>query len=418
MSEAPGHLIEEPIGRCRQRRHERGIAEAARGDVARVIAAAVPAAAVVDGLVRTDQPFGDDGRSGHHLERRSGRGRGVDRVVEERVARIEQIVRDRLVVTGREVVRIERWIRRERHHAAGPRIEHHHSARDLAAERMAEGLEMFGQGRVHDVLQARIDRGDKRVARHGRLGGELRVGDHLPGRIDHDLLAARRAAQILIVLRLQAVLADHVVWQIALALERFVLIFVDLSDVAEQMRSAGLQRIVADRLRFEIDARQIVEQLRETRDRRHGQIAGENDGTVRFVGRHLVEALVVDAAMVEQPIPERGARNADGRGQRREFRLRIFDLRRDQTDHERRTVAHQHVPAVVVDDAARRGDRDQADLVGLRFGAIFRAMDQLHLYQPHDQDDEQQRAAGDEDADAPRRVPWREGRTPDDHRVM
>ena len=51
-TEPPRHLIEESVGRSGQRRNEGRVAESARRDVARDVAAAIPLAAVVDDFVR------------------------------------------------------------------------------------------------------------------------------------------------------------------------------------------------------------------------------------------------------------------------------------------------------------------------------------------------------------------------------
>ena len=88
VTEPPREPKEIAVARCRQRRNESRVAEAARRNVARVIAAAIPSAGIVDNLIDSNDAFGERGGAGNHLEGRAGRRRRRDGAVEERLRRI------------------------------------------------------------------------------------------------------------------------------------------------------------------------------------------------------------------------------------------------------------------------------------------------------------------------------------------
>ena len=68
--------------------------------------------------------------------------------------------------------------------------------------------------------------------------------------IDDDALAARLAAQVLIVDELETVLADDVVGRITLVLAAIVFLLGDLPDVSECCRTGSAERIIANGLHF------------------------------------------------------------------------------------------------------------------------------------------------------------------------
>src|ERR1700722_3193694 len=100
----------------------------------------------------------------------------------------------------------------------------------------------------------------------------------LPLRVDNDSLAARNAAQRVVVVRLEPVLADDVVGRVALVAQLFVLVFGDLADIAEDVRGERLVGIVADRVRLDVDTGEIALFLRQPRDLRRREVAREDHG--------------------------------------------------------------------------------------------------------------------------------------------
>ena len=136
-------------------------------------------------------------------------------------------------------------------------------------------------------FETAVDVGDERIAGNRSLRRQFDAGNDAILRVDDHALAARDAAQIAIVDVLEPILADDVVGRITLCLSCLVFGFGDLPDVAED-RCAGVpERIVANRLHFQIDAGQDRREFREPRDFGDRQIAREHDRTVGFVRLRL-----------------------------------------------------------------------------------------------------------------------------------
>ena len=157
---------------------------------------------------------------------------------------------------------------------------------------------MLGQ-----LLHAPVERQDQAVAGNRVDGSE--PAHQLALRVDLDAFAAGLAAQHVIVANLEALFADDVVRRVPLVFERVVFVFGDRADVAEDVRTELVIRIVAHRLSLQIDAGQLILRFGQTRHLRGRQIAREDDGAVRFRAGYFVEIFVVDAAMVQEALPER-----------------------------------------------------------------------------------------------------------------
>ena len=170
------------------------------------------------------------------------------------------------------------------------------------------------------------------------------------------------------------------------------------------MRAAFAERIVAYRLHFQVDAREIREQFRNARDGRDREIAHQHDRPVWFVRDDLIEIVIVDAAMMQQAAPQFRFVDTGRPRERREFAFDVGYLRRNQPDDERRTAAHEHFSVAVVDDAARCGDRNEPDLIGECGGAIPVSIDQLDLHETHHQRQKRQHDGQRERRDSPRRA--------------
>ena len=162
------------------------------------------------------------------------------------------------------------------------------------------------------------------------------------------------------------------------------------------MRALPLIGIVAHRLSLKVNARIIVLRFRQPRHLRRRKIACENDRTVGFVDVDFLEILVIDAAMVQQTVPQQRLRHAQNLGQPAHRGLDVLDFGRNERAHERRAAAHHHGPVPVDDQTARRRDRDEFDLVGARRrGEIF-PVENLDLREPEDDRGEREHERCDE----------------------
>jgi hypothetical protein len=203
-------------------------------------------------------------------------------------------------------------------------------------------------------------------------------------RVHLDLLPADASAQPRIVDLLEPVFADHVVGRVAFVFARLVFVFGDRADVAEHLRAARSHRVVAHRLLFEIDAGDRRLFFGEPRGLRRCEIARQQNRSVRLVGEHLVEARVVHAEVMVEPMLEHAPVDAERRGERRQRRIDIHHLRGDERAHERGPAAHHHDAVPIDDQTARRGDRDQLDLVFARSVGERFALHELDLHEPRD----------------------------------
>ena len=199
-----------------------------------------------------------------------------------------------------------------------------------------------------------------------------------------DLLAAGLPAQVRVVVLLEALLADDVVGRVPFTFERLVFFFGDLSDVAEEMRAELVVRVIAHGLRLEVEARQLILRFGQTRHLRAREVACEDDRPVRLVGRYLIEVGVVDAAMVEQALPEQAPGYVEHASELTHRRIDVVHVAWNHRAHERRPAAHEHHAVAIVDATARCSDRYAADLIRAGRCGIPCALDELDLRQACD----------------------------------
>ena len=111
-------------------------------------------------------------------------------------------------------------------------------------------------------------------------------------------------------------------WAYSPCAQLLVLVFGDLTDVAEDVRAERFVRIVADGLRLDVDAREIALFLREPRDLRRREVVREDDGAEGSYAATSSYELVGDAAVVQQAIPQARLRQAE---RLREYAHRVLD---------------------------------------------------------------------------------------------
>jgi hypothetical protein len=92
------------------------------------------------------------------------------------------------------------------------------------------------------------------VRREDESGGRLLSAE----RVNALDLESRRAAQVLVVLRLDAGLADRVPGVVALLRQRVELFLRDLADVAEHVRRELAMWVVTERRVVDLDAGEIL----------------------------------------------------------------------------------------------------------------------------------------------------------------
>ena len=176
-----------------------------------------------------------------------------------------------------EQVGVERGLGHEGQHLAVARIDGHQRAAPVAVQLL------------HQRLQLDVDRQLQRVARRGRLAGELAHGAAAGGGLD--LLEAGGAVQLRLVALLQAQLADVLgAAVVGLVLVRPVvddlLLFflVDAADVAHEVARELAVRIVAEQPRLDLHAREAEALRDEARHLLVGELGAD---------RHRLEALAL-----------------------------------------------------------------------------------------------------------------------------
>ena len=222
---------------------------------------------------------------------------------------------------------------------------------------LAQVGDLGGQGVVGHLLQVGVDVGDQVVAGGGRGGPE--GADHLALGVHLELLGARRAPQLGLVLQLQAALTVGVTLLVALGGAGLQLLGVDGAHVAEHLRrrvATGrpgqlLLGVVALGGGHRRDPRELGGVLSHVEDVGQRRVGQDGHGLVDAV------ALVVDRRL------DLGGGLADQGGQATHHR-RVLDRghtgQRELLDH---LVVDQRVAVAVEDEAPGGLDLDGPDLV-------------------------------------------------------
>ena len=232
-------------------------------------------------------------------------------------------------------------------------------------------------------LQVFVNRQHEVVARHGHLAPEAL--DRPAGDIDLDLVAAVLAAHVLIVDLFEAELADDVAGLVALIFLIFEFLIIDLADIAERMSALLLQHVVADRLVLDHDTRIEVFLFLDDRDDVGRDIRLDPDGVEAAVRRNL-RLDVLDWHVDEL---------------REALDHVVLDWRRQwqERNGEARAVRHEELAVAVVERAARRHRRDDADAVAVRKSCIVIALINLQIPGTPNQDGDDEHHADAEDAE-------------------
>ena len=153
------------------------------------------------------------------------------------------------------------------------------------------------------------------------------------------------------------------------------------------MRARRAHRIVAHRLFFEIDAGQRGFTLRKLRRLRGREIRGENHRSVRLVGLDFIKVLIVDAEMMIEAIAQFRSVDVQHACERVQRLIDVLYFGGNERADERWAAAHHHDAVAIDDQAARRRDRNELNLIRARRGCKCFTLHQLHLRQAnHDRD--------------------------------
>ena len=324
------------------------------------------------------------GERGHGLEDRARRIRAEGRAVERRVVLQRGRLRRQPLIgelphrdAAGEHRRLVRRRRREREDRAVRRVEGDDRAavrRPLAvAVREADSvLERLLGG----LLELQVEREAQRVPRLRQ-----RRGDHgaarVVGRVHVQPLGAGDAAQVRVVARLDAGLADLVAGLVALLRLALQLARGDLADVAEHLRGERAIRVVPDVAPFDGHAGKLARVLGEVDDHRLARRVTHDDGRERIAGapldarRDLVQR---HAGHVREPAQLGVAV--------------VVDLRQvvgPQPHGFRGLVEDEHPPVPVEDRPSRRLDAHGAVRVRLRLVDVLRPGE--HLQRPETQEE-------------------------------
>ena len=342
--------------------------------------------------MRREQAVGDRGQRGQRLERRArriGDGRrpvepGEVPLLRDLVVgqRLELLRVDAADVDGRLVGRVGRH--REHRSVAG--VE-----RDDRAPVRVEGvvvravLDPVSERPLGRALEADVERQADVVARLRRpaLGGPA-LALWNPHRVDPQLGRPCLAAEIGVERRLDTGLADLLAAAVALRLEALQLLLVDLADVPEHLRRQRPVLVVAQVRGHDRDPRELVRAL----EQRHDLVLV--DGRLDEDRRQRVVLALLERS--GQP----GQRHAQHLREPLQHRVPPLLGQVGGPDLHRRAghVGDDRVAGAVEDRAARRLERNDAQLVVLRRVQIAVAGEHLERPQTeeeHGEDDEGER---------------------------
>ena len=207
LVDAVGQLVEDRVAGDDQGLVQAHLAEVLLAVVEEGATADVVGGRAVVGAVQA-VPGLDRGRGGGHLERRAGRVLALGDPVQDRLVPVDQLP---VLLLGDAAVPDAGVIRGRAGHGDHPAGGGHHdrrAGRGVRAARLLGLADGVGQHRLHVALEPGVDAGDQVIT---GLGGG--VPDHpelLAGVVHGQHLLAGGALQLLVVLRLQAGLADQV----------------------------------------------------------------------------------------------------------------------------------------------------------------------------------------------------------------
>ena len=245
------------------------------------------------------------------------------------------------------------------------------------------------------ALQLDVDRQAKRLPRR-RLGLEPGCALWAAARVDGQLRLPVLAAQVGVVGRLDAGLADRVGGLVALALQLLVLLRRDLADVAEHLGGERPVRIAAEEAVLHPHAGELAAVLVQVVDLVLLEAALHDDRSQRVVAVLLqLREHVLDARAGDQR-------------QRTELRaLRSPRLRQvggPQLDARAGDVLDEQAAVTVEHRPARRVEADRAHAVVVRGDEVTVAGEHLQRPEPEEEDGEDGERERGEDRDAERKL--------------
>ena len=316
----------------------------------------------MDGEAVVDGAGFQAGQRHDRLERRARRLLRLNGAVQQRVVRV---VGDFLPVLGLdadgEFVGIEGRPADHGQHLAGARIERHHRA----------VLAVHGQ--LGHGLQIQIDGELQILAGHGRL--VLQHLAHLAAIVHHHLALAVHAHQRVVVLALDAELADHGPGIVLGELRIVQFLLADFTGVADDVRHHAVLRIEPSlRLNHDQLGKEIAVRIDEC------QVGGrelflEHDGLVLGPGAEAADLGPEVVVIQVEPL-------GDG------LEVLLFQRLAGQDQSEGRVVVDDHAAVAVENAAARRQNGHALDAVGLR--ALVVKLRILHLQLPEAGDQKQE----------------------------
>ncbi len=248
--------------------------------------------------------------------------------------------------------------------------------------RQADHRQHFTGARVHRHRRTFLvtEGGHQRALQVG-IDGQAQVGAGLRGHpadgtdgaalhVGLDLLVADLAAQLLLVIALQARLADVGQRRVALTEDLQVLV-VHAADVADDVREQVAVGVAAGQVGFQLHAGETPAVHGEARHFLigHAQLEGDRQELAARLAR-LVERFQLfraDADDLRQPV---------------QGGVHVLDLVRGHIQAEGRHVLGQQAAVAVVDHAAPGHDRPRLDAVGLRARGVDVVVQHLQLEVP------------------------------------
>ena len=185
------------------------------------------------------------------------------------------------------------------------------------------------------------------------------------GRIDFDLTASVLTAQEIVIISFQAGPAD--LGNVRYAFDAFQALgvfFINLADIAKDLGSHHLVRIIADRLDVDRNARQVIALFFDFRDDILGQVVSQHRRYVRAL--NLLDFF-----------PQLVFRHVEDARQFLQFFVTHAVFRRHIGHHEARPRADEDLAVAVVHDAAHSGNRDSPQAVPFGQGIVIFAGKEL-----------------------------------------
>ena len=333
-------------------------------------------ARIADGEARLALAQLKTGQRHERFERRTRRIHALESAVVERmVGRIVERIPVLRIDALDEQIRIETWLRYQRKHPAGGRLDGHQRTA-MIAERLLGDLLQF-----HIERQREIVARDRKNAAQGAHGFSVGVG--------FNMFVAGDPAQLLLVALLESDLADvvgcAVVGRRALVAQIVDVIVADAADIADHVRGDLAVRIMAEQARVDFHARKSVIVDGDTRHFLVVEPRADRDaGEIVSLLEQFLEALAVLR------------RNLHQRGQIGNGLFQVFDQRWRNLQRIGCEVVRQHDSVAVQNQAAIRdhGNDEDAILFGQR--VVILMLNYLHVEEAHQQEEEsEQHCAAD-----------------------